>query len=214
MEIKHLSVDSLIPYALNARTHSDAQVAQIAASIKEFGFTNPVLTDIDNGIIAGHGRVMAARKLGMATVPCIELAHLTETQKKAYILADNKIALNSGWDVELIKLGFDFLELEGFDLELTGFSAEDMARISDDTDELNLKYMSQGGVEDVGQRDNEKGSDDNPDEKLFPFSVVLTYEQRDIVFSAIKRARDQHGVESSGEAIFSICKEWGDEGVQ
>ena len=93
-------IADLIPYARNARTHSEEQVAQIAASIREFGFTNPVLTDGENGIIAGHGRVLAARKLGLAEVPMIALAHLTPAQRKAYVLADNKLALNAGWDAE------------------------------------------------------------------------------------------------------------------
>lgn len=101
------SVDSLIPYARNARTHSDAQVAQIAASIREFGWTNPILVDGDNSIIAGHGRLLAARKLGMEQVPCIELAGLTETQRKAYILADNKLAMNAGWDEDMLRLESD-----------------------------------------------------------------------------------------------------------
>src|SRR6187455_77043 len=95
---------ALIPYARNARTHSDAQVAQIAASIREFGFTNPVLVDGENGIIAGHGRLLAARKLGLATVPVIELAGLSAAQKRAYIIADNKLALNAGWDEDLLRL--------------------------------------------------------------------------------------------------------------
>ena len=98
MHIETLAVDSLNPYARNSRTHSDAQIAQIAASVREYGFTNPVLIDADGGIIAGHGRVMAARALGMADVPCIRLAHLTDAQKRAYIIADNRLALNAGWD--------------------------------------------------------------------------------------------------------------------
>ncbi len=102
-EIRMIEVDALIPYARNARTHSDGQVAQIAASIAEFGFTNPILSDGERGVIAGHGRLMAARKLGLTEVPVIELAHLTPTQKKAYILADNRIAENAGWDEELLK---------------------------------------------------------------------------------------------------------------
>src|SRR5690606_35026758 len=101
LHIQYQPTESLIPYARNARTHSDAQVAQIAASIREFGFNNPVLVDGENGIIAGHGRLLAARKLGLDSVPVIELAHLSETQKRAFILADNKLALNAGWDDEL-----------------------------------------------------------------------------------------------------------------
>ena len=131
MEIKQIPILDLIPYQKNARTHSDAQVAQISASITEFGFTNPVLLDGNNGIIAGHGRVLAAQKLGILTVPCIELAHLTPTQKKAYILADNKIALNAGWDDELLRLELGELEELGFDLELAGINLFEMANIFD-----------------------------------------------------------------------------------
>lgn len=124
--IKQIPIDLLIPYARNSRTHSPEQVAQIAASIKEFGFTNPVLVDELGGIIAGHGRIMAARKLNIETIPCIELAHLTETQKRAYVIADNKIALNAGWDDEMLRIEFDELSEAGFDLELTGFSLEEI----------------------------------------------------------------------------------------
>lgn len=121
MKTEQIAIDQLIPYARNARTHSEAQVAQIAASIREFGFCNPVLIDENDGIIAGHGRVLAARKLGLSEAPCIRLSHLTKTQRRAYILADNKIALNAEWDMELLGLEFDDLKAEGFDLELTGF---------------------------------------------------------------------------------------------
>lgn len=124
--IKWVAVSTLIPYARNARTHSDDQVAQIAASIREFGWTNPILVDGQNGVIAGHGRLQAARKLGMAEVPVIELDGFTEAQKRAYILADNKMALNAGWDVELLNIELDELGNLGFDLDLTGFSPEEI----------------------------------------------------------------------------------------
>jgi len=126
-EIVHKPIADLIPYANNARTHSDEQVAQIAASIKEFGFTNPILLDGTNGIIAGHGRLMAARKLSLDTVPCIELSHLSEAQKKAYILADNRLAMNSGWDTQLLTLELKSLDDEGFDLEMLGFDAKELS---------------------------------------------------------------------------------------
>ena len=126
MQVEQRRVDALIPYANNARTHSDAQVAKIAASIKEFGFNNPVLVDGQNGVIAGHGRLLAARKLGMAEVPCIELAHLNDHQRKAYILADNRMALDAGWDADLLTLELAELQDAGFDLELTGFSPEEL----------------------------------------------------------------------------------------
>jgi DNA modification methylase len=119
-------VEGLIPYARNARTHSDEQIAQIAGSIREFGFTNPLLLDGDNGILAGHGRLLAARKLGMTEVPCIDLAHLSLAQRRAYIIADNKLALNAGWDTELLKLELEDLKLGGFDLSLTGFGEPEL----------------------------------------------------------------------------------------
>lgn len=124
MQIELKKTADLIPYARNTRTHSEAQVAQIAGSIREFGFTNPVLIDGENGIIAGHGRVMAAQKLNMTEVPCIRLSHLTETQKRAYIIADNKLALNAGWDEELLGLELADLREADFDLGLIGFDAD------------------------------------------------------------------------------------------
>ena len=126
MQIETIAIDRLIPYARNSRTHSDAQVAQIAASIKEFGFTNPVLIDADGGIIAGPGRVMAARKLAMDKVQCIRLAHLTEAQRRAYVIADNKLALNAGWDEKMLALEFKDLQAMDFDIELTGFGLGDI----------------------------------------------------------------------------------------
>jgi DNA modification methylase len=126
IQIERIGVEALIPYARNSRTHSDAQVAQIAASIREFGFTNPVLVDEANGIIAGHGRVLAARKLKMQDVPAIRLSHLTEAQKRAYVIADNKLALNAGWDIELLRLEINDLRGLEFDVALTGFSTEEL----------------------------------------------------------------------------------------
>jgi site-specific DNA-methyltransferase (adenine-specific) len=122
-------VSELIPYANNSRTHSDEQIAQIAASIKEFGWTNPILVDGSNGIIAGHGRLAAARKLGHTEVPTIELKDLTEAQRKAYIIADNKLALNAGWDNDLLAIEFAQLEEMGFDTELTGFTLDEIAAL-------------------------------------------------------------------------------------
>ena len=126
MQITEVKVEALIPYAKNSRTHDDAQVAQIAASIKEFGWTNPILVDGEKGIIAGHGRLMAARKLGMTQVPVIELKGMTEAQKKAYVIADNKLAMNAGWDNDFLTLELKDLEAEGFDLALTGFDDKEL----------------------------------------------------------------------------------------
>jgi DNA modification methylase len=125
MQIKEVAVDKLIPYAKNSRTHSDQQVAQIAASIKEFGFRNPILVD-GVGIIAGHGRLMAAQKLGLDKVPTIDCSDMTPSQKKAYIIADNKLALNAGWDTAMLTIEMQELEVEGFDLELLGFDDKEL----------------------------------------------------------------------------------------
>lgn len=129
--IEQVIIDKLIPYVRNSRTHSDTQIAQIAASIKEFGFVNPVLIDENDGIIAGHGRVMAARKLGIGKLPCIRLLHLNENQKRAYIIADNKLALNAGWDDELLKLEIQDLSDNEFNLDLIGFDADELLKIMD-----------------------------------------------------------------------------------
>lgn len=120
-KIEQVAVADLIPYASNSRTHSDAQIAQIAASIREFGWTNPILIDGDNGLIAGHGRLLAARKLGMEQVPAIILDHLSKAQQRALVIADNQLALNAGWDIDMLKAEIEDLNLENFDLGLLGF---------------------------------------------------------------------------------------------
>jgi ParB-like chromosome segregation protein Spo0J len=126
LKIVQKSVDKLIPYVNNSRTHSDEQIAQIASSIKEFGWTNPILVDGENGIIAGHGRLMAARKLGYKEVPTIELKDLTETQRKAYIIADNRLALNAGWDNEMLTIELNDLLADGFALDILGFDSKEL----------------------------------------------------------------------------------------
>jgi ParB-like chromosome segregation protein Spo0J len=131
MQIKEVAVDKLIPYANNSRTHSEAQIAQIAASIKEFGFKNPILIDANNGIIAGHGRLLAARKLGLKQVPTLDGSDLTEAQKKAYVIADNKLAMNAGWDGELLALEMEELLKGNFNLELLGFSENELDELLD-----------------------------------------------------------------------------------
>ena len=135
MQIIQRNIEDLIPYIKNSRTHSEDQIAQIAASIKEFGWTNPILIDGDNGIIAGHGRVMAARKLKYKQVPTIELKELTEIQKKAYIIADNKLAQNADWDKAMLSLELEELDGLGFDIDLTGFSPEEITELSFGDDE-------------------------------------------------------------------------------
>jgi len=129
---KHIElwlIDKLIPWARNPRTHSDAQIAQIAASIAEFGFNNPILVDTKAGIIAGHGRLLAAQKLGLTEVPVIVLDHLSEAQKRAYIIADNQLALNAGWDEDLLRAELAALQEEDFDISVIGFEDEELARL-------------------------------------------------------------------------------------
>ena len=129
MLVEQKKINELIPYVNNARTHDDQQIMQLASSIKDFGFNNPILIDKQNGIIAGHGRLEAARKLGLDTVPTIKLEHLTDAQRKAFILADNRIAMNSGWNTELLALELKDLEDINIDLEMLGFDAKELAAL-------------------------------------------------------------------------------------
>ena len=147
MKVENISLEALIPYARNSRTHSDQQVAQVAASIREFGFTNPVLIGTENDIIAGHGRVLAARKLGLEKVPCIRLTNLSENQKRAYIIADNKLALNSGWDEEMLALEIKDLASKDFDMTLAGWSDAEIGNLFLD------KNFEPGNESDQGKLD-------------------------------------------------------------
>jgi ParB-like chromosome segregation protein Spo0J len=139
---------SLVPFARNPRAHSEDQVSQIAASIREFGFTNPILLDGGNGIIAGHGRLAAARRLGLESVPCIELGHLTPAQKRAYVIADNKIALNSAWNEEFLCLELTDLKELGANLELIGFNPMEIADITLGKD-VEFKEYDESAADDV-----------------------------------------------------------------
>ena len=126
-EMTLVSIDRLIPYINNARTHSEAQITKLRSSLREFGFINPVIIDKNYNIIAGHGRVQAAKAEGIKEVPCVLVDYLTEAQKKAYIIADNRMALDAGWDEEILKVELESLEGEAFDLSLTGFDDDELA---------------------------------------------------------------------------------------
>lgn len=194
-DYKTAQVDSLIPYARNSRTHSDEQVAQIAASIKEFGFLNPIIIDGENGIIAGHGRVLAAQKLGLTELPTVQADHLTDAQRRAYVIADNKLALNAGWDDEMLRVELDELGDAGFDLELTGFSL----------DEIEALQFEDGELE---------GMPEMPDGDKEPFQQVtftLHDEQAEQVKAAIDAAKslgpfDSPNENSNGNALARICE--------
>ena len=148
LRVEYRPIEALIPFARNPRTHSDEQVEQIAASIKEFGFTNPILIDSKQGIIAGHGRFAAAKELGMDKVPCIDLSHLTEEQKRSYLIADNKLALNAGWNEELLRLELTDLKEMGANLELVGFDAMELADIMLGKD-VEFKEYDESAADDV-----------------------------------------------------------------
>lgn len=169
LTVTYKRTEDLIPYVNNARTHSDEQVTQIASSIKEFGFNNPILTDGENGVIAGHGRLLAAKKLGLETVPTIELSGLTKAQKKAYILADNKIALNSGWDIDLLRI--ELQELQDTDLApVTGFSDEE------------LNALLSGTTEPA----EEKPEKEEPEADSFNLTLSIPIEYKDQVQDFVK----------------------------
>jgi len=155
LEVVYRRVDALVPSARNSRTHAEAQIAQIAGSIREFGFTNPVLIDEDNGIIAGHGRVLAAPRLNLDEVPCIVLAGLSDTQKRAYMLADNKLGLNASWDTELLALELQALEALAFEMPVIGFTPDELKRFTDDF----CKQAPESGASEI-----------NPDEYTFAHS--------------------------------------------
>ncbi|WP_019560055.1 site-specific DNA-methyltransferase [Caldimonas manganoxidans] len=161
LHVEYRKVEALIPYARNPRTHTEAQIAKIAASIAEFGFTNPILVDGANGIIAGHGRVLAARKLGMTEVPVIELAHLTPAQKRALVLADNRLALDAGWDEELLALELAELSEAGYDLALTGFDGSEIEAM-----------LAEAAVDDQSEPEAESpdAADDVPEAPIVPVS--------------------------------------------
>ena len=198
LEIQYKSIDSLIPYANNARTHSPEQVQKIASSIKEFGFTSPILIDGDNGIIAGPGRLMASRLLSIDEVPTIQLDGLSDAQKRAYILADNRIALDSGWDNELLAIEFDALKELDFDFTLTGFEP------------LELKDIILDGAELDGMPDLKDGDKEPFQQKTF----TLHDEQASIVDDAMIKARTNPLIDtglnenSNGNALAFICNQW------
>ena len=165
LNVEYRKVEALIPYARNPRTHNDEQVAKIAASIVEYGWTNPVLVDGDNGIIAGHGRLAAAHKLGLTEVPVIELAHLSPTQKRAYVISDNRLALDAGWDDAMLALELAELSEAGFDLALTGFEdAEIEALLADDLGD------GDGDGDQEQDADESDAADDVPDTPTTPVS--------------------------------------------
>lgn len=174
MKIENLAIAALVPYARNSRTHSDEQIAQIAASIREFGFTNPVLIDADGGIIAGHGRVMAARQLGVDRVPCIRLAHLTEAQRRAYVIADNKLALGSDWDMDTLFDELSEIDLDSGVLDSIGISDTSFADLLGDytgNDEASVLDNHASGVK--GEQDEVVDEPPKDNRSHYPVLIYL-----------------------------------------
>ena len=178
MQVEQLKVGDLIPYVNNSRTHSDEQVMQVASSIKEFGFTNPILIDDDGGIIAGHGRLMAAKKLGLVEVPCIRLGHLTEAQKKAYVIVDNKLALNAGWNNETLKIEIEALQELDFNIDLIGFNF----------DELEALINPNDGIVDFSEKNKELDLDNFNDEMQMKFNFAK--DQYDFISERLSNIND------------------------
>ena len=195
MEVEQIPTAELIPYARNSRTHSDEQVAQIMASIREFGFCNPVLIDETGMIIAGHGRVMAATRMKLETVPCLRLSHLTDAQKRAYVIADNRIALSSGWDSELLANELSDLHADEFDMAVLGFDADELGKLlAFEAEEIEPPVLASGDREPFQQ-----------------MAFMLHDTQAEIVKKAIEQAKQEGPFDglnenSNGNALARIAE--------
>jgi hypothetical protein len=199
-QIEQIEVTKLIPYARNSRTHNESQVAQIAASIREFGFNNPVLIGFDNDIIAGHGRVLAAQKLQIDKVPCIRLDHLTDNQKRAYVIADNRIALNAGWDEEMLKLELADLKETEIDLEILGFS----------TAELEMFTQIGQEMETITNEDNvrtpSEGKENLEDASVRQIILVYPLEEYTKIVEAMGEHAEKFGLSNNTEVVSHLLE--------
>lgn len=191
-EVKQVGIELLIPYVNNAKKHSDEQVAKIASSIREFGFVNPVLIDKDYNIIAGHGRVMAARKLKLTEVPCVFIEGLTKAQRKAYILADNRLSELADWDMNLVGLELGELQSEDFDIDLTGFDLPEA-----DVDDYGTEFeLLNGGKPEICQ-----------------MTFTLHEEQKKVIMQAIDSIGDSFeetfgNTNKNGNALYEVVRQW------
>jgi hypothetical protein len=202
-EIVFLPIKSLAPHARNARMHSPEQVQQIADSMREFGWVNPVLVDEERILIAGHGRVLAADGvLGWAEAPATIARGWSDVKKRAYMIADNKIALNATWDPEMLDAELRALDIESFAADLLGFSDDDLARLEDDLAELRLDAHTGAGESEPTEVTT--SSRLGPDQVTL--SVPLTVAERGLIFEAIAAAKIQFGIEQGGPALCQICK--------
>jgi len=211
-KIKVMEVGSLRMDAQNARSHSEEQIQLLAEAIKEYGFNNPVVIDDKNEVKAGHGRIMAAKLLGMKKVPTVYIGHLTKEQLKGYALMDNKIALMSTWDVTNLRNTLKYLDNTEFDLKLTGFSEDEVMRIEDDFTELQLSTELDESKESGDNVQPASGKVTKHESSSVNITLIMSPEQREIVLKAINIAGDGVEITSYGEAVYIICKEYLDIG--
>jgi ParB-like chromosome segregation protein Spo0J len=197
-------LDTVRPNDVNPRTHTLAQIEQVAASIRQWGWTFPILIDDTGMIIAGHCRLEAAKLLDLAHVPAMIAKGWTAEQKRAYVIADNKLALNAGWDIKLLAGEIDDLTLADFDINLLGFSPDDLARMQTDLDRLMLGEISEGAS---GKGGDPKQAHPLPDGAV-EFSLVMATDARRAVQAAITVMKERRGYETSAEALVGICNEW------
>ena len=200
-QIEQVKLDLLIPYVNNSRTHSEEQISQIASSIKEFGFTNPVLVDNQNGIIAGHGRVLASKKLGLKTVPCIRLSNLSEAQKKAYIIADNKLALNAGWDNELLKIELTSIEDLGLSKDITGFVPDELKQIFYVPQLVEEETVHFNGEERFTAPSPEEGKKNYDASTIRQIILIYDAKDYDAVVNAMAEHADKFGLSNNTEVV-------------
>jgi len=203
LNIELVPVTKLIPYIRNPRQHSEQQVAQLAASMKEFGWVNPVLRDEDQTILAGHGRILAAQKLGWPEAPVMTAVGWSEAKKRAYVIADNKLALNATWDINLLNAEIEALSDEDFDLNLIGFSDQDLERLADDLMSERFSDAQQESGDD-GRGDSVPRSTSNPDQVAL--TIPMSVDQRQLIFDAIQHAKRTLSLDQSAEALWAICR--------
>jgi hypothetical protein len=202
--IEWVPIEKLIPYARNPRKHSEAQIAQIVASMNEFGWTMPILRAEDQTILAGHGRLMAAAKLGWLEAPVMTARGWSETKKRQYVIADNKLALNADWDVELLMEEIQAIIDDGLNIDVLGFSEDDLSRMSDDL--MGLKFSDGEQDESSPTPEDHLGPRTTSNPEQVPFGVTMLVSQRDTVFEAIQKAKREFGVDQSAEALWLICQ--------
>ena len=206
--IEQISTADLIPYARNSRTHSDEQVAQIAASIREFGFNNPVLIDAENTIIAGHGRVLAAGRMKLETVPCLRLTHLTETQRRAYVIADNRIALNAAWDQELLSVELADLNSDEFDMSLLGFASDELEKLL--SADSNSDIFEEVSELKINSKTMQEQFEDYDESIIRQIILIYKLDEYDAVIDAMGQYADKHELTNNTSVVSHLLETNGD----